>query len=83
MADEAKGRQRRHPPSARTKFQLCRYKAKEGGAWRFGIAWLNFDFGTSDVGTIIDCDTATVADDVWDYELIERPLSYIDLAYRG
>ena len=71
-----------HPKKPK-KFQLCRYQALPGGAWRHGIAWLNGDFGVSDAMVIIDCETAKPAEGMWNYHLVNDPLSHIDLAYRG
>lgn len=64
-----------------TKFQLCQYKTKEGAAFRQGIAWLNCGFGTYDVRHIVDLETAKRAISVWDYTLIDTPISCIDSVY--
>lgn len=83
MDDKTKERQRRSGPYPTRKFQLCQYRIGPGGTWRYGIAWLNGLFGEADVGVIVDCDSGQPVDAVWDYRLIDRPLSYIDLDYRG
>ncbi len=71
-----------------TKFQRCFYSIRRGGAQHDGIAAIStgsgatsLGFGVSDVAWIISCKTGEKLPDVWDYRLIDTPLSHIDILY--
>ena len=62
-------------------FQACKYKETCADERRLGIAKVTAGFNGYNVEFIVDCETGRKLPDVWDYTLIETPLSHIDTEY--
>ncbi len=66
------------------KIQKCTFKRTKGGKWEMGIAWLTptSSFGMSSVDFFVDMKGERQGD-IYDYNLIDTPLSHIDMDYGG
>lgn len=66
------------------KAQACQFKRTQDGPRVDGVAILNWGFGTADVMTIVDYNGEVVPKNkMYNYWLMDGPLSYIDTQYRG
>jgi hypothetical protein len=64
-------------------FQLCTYQTSQDENKLFGLAKMVTGFNCYDVAYIIDLDIGNKvpSDNLWNYDLLESPLAYIDTNY--